>query len=167
MLVDIGRSGAEFSHNRVYRYTLWREWDESKGTIAFIGLNPSTADESKNDPTVRLCINHAKSWGYGKMYMLNIFAFRATDPTVMKAAVDPVGPDNIDMILETVDKSDMVLGCWGAHGSHLEQGKKIFEVLDSKCISIHCFGVTKGGHPRHPLYMKKVLKPLLYEGSSR
>ena len=88
------KTGAIFSGCRTYRYTLWRSWDRDKGDVMFIGLNPSTADETLNDPTVRRCINYAKSWGYGGIYMANMFAFRATDPKEMKQAKDPIGYRN-------------------------------------------------------------------------
>lgn len=83
-----------FSPCREYRYTLYREWAPGDKVVMFIGLNPSTADEVNNDPTVRRCINYAKQWGYTGMYMTNIFAYRATDPNVMKAHPEPVGAEN-------------------------------------------------------------------------
>lgn len=164
MLLAVEGSGAEFSSDRKYRYTLWREWDKSKGTVAFVGLNPSTADETRNDPTVRRCINYAKMWGYGKMFMLNIFGFRATDPKVMKAEKSPVGPDNMQKIMDTVKECDLVVGCWGSHGVHSEQGRLVWDVLNSEGVKVHTFGVTKSGHPKHPLYLSKNLKVKLFEG---
>ena len=88
------RTGAEFSKDRIHRYALYRVWDESKPLIMLIGLNPSTADENKDDPTIKRCVSFAKHWGYGGLIMVNIFAYRATDPRKMKKATDPVGPDN-------------------------------------------------------------------------
>jgi hypothetical protein len=87
-------SDAVFSEDRFYRYLLRRIWDSDKPMIAFIGLNPSTADEINNDPTITRCITRAHDSGYGGIYMLNLFAFRATDPKVMKAFPRPIGPEN-------------------------------------------------------------------------
>jgi len=164
-LLDIAGSGAEFSLDRMYRYKLWREWDSTKGCVAFVGLNPSTADERVDDPTVRRCINYAKAWGFGRLVMLNIFAFRATDPKMMMANMNPVGPGNIETIVEVARSSSMVVACWGAHGAYRGQGRQVMELLDRARVPLHCLGVTKGGHPKHPLYLKKDLKPELLEGS--
>jgi hypothetical protein len=92
-------SGAVFSPDQKYRYVLWREWSGHPRRLVVIGLNPSTADATKNDPTVTRCINFAKREGCGGMIMLNLFAFRATDPGVMMEAADPVGPENDKYIL--------------------------------------------------------------------
>ena len=96
-----------FSPCRRYRYTLWRAWDMfNPGYVMFIGLNPSTADEVQDDPTIRRCIGYAKEWGYGAFCMTNIFAFRATDPRVMKAQADPVGPENDKWLTECAKGAD-------------------------------------------------------------
>jgi len=163
-LFDSGSKGAEFSLDRRYRYKLWREWDSSKGAVAFVGLNPSTADESLDDPTIRRCINYAKAWGYGRMFMLNIFSFRATDPKIMKAEKEPVGPGNMEAIKAVAESCDLVIGCWGVHGDHLDQGAKIVDMLREGHVPLYCLGLTKGGHPRHPLYLRKDLRPVLFEG---
>ena len=88
------KTDAKLSECRKYRYALWRTWDETKPHVMIIGLNPSTADETKDDPTITRCINFAKSWGYGGVCMANLFAYRATEPTVMKGSTDPVGTEN-------------------------------------------------------------------------
>ena len=93
-------SGADFSKCRKYRYTLWRTWDASKSKVMFLGLNPSTADEVKNDPTVTRCINYSKRWGYGGMYMMNIFSFRTTYPVELKKAQNPIGDKNDFWIIQ-------------------------------------------------------------------
>lgn len=149
--------GAKFSPCRKYRYTLWRVWDEEKPMIAFLALNPSAADEEKNDPTVQRCINYAKKWGYGGMYMLNIFAFRATDPKVMKAEEDPVGEENDKFILETIEKVDRLICAWGNHGQHMDRSDDIEILLHG--LKLECLGVNKSGEPKHPLYLKADLEP--------
>lgn len=152
-------SGAEFSPDRVHRYALWRTWDKSKEIAMFIGLNPSTADEVKNDPTVTRCINYAFRWGYGGMIMSNIFAHRATDPKVMKGAADPVGPDNDRWLLRLAEKASLIVAVWGNHGEFMERGKAVMGLFEG--IDFHCLILNKTGHPKHPLYCSSSLKPVL------
>ena len=112
--------GALFSPCRKYRYTLWRIWAPDKPYACFLGLNPSTADETADDPTVRRCIDYSKRWGMGSLLMLNIFAYRSTDPEKMKAVADPVGPDNDRWIKEIAGNAGIVIAAWGNHGDHLD-----------------------------------------------
>ena len=107
-------SGAGFSLCRTWRYKLWRRWSSAGPTVAFIGLNPSTADELNDDPTIRRCIGFARHWGFGGMYVLNVFAFRSTNPRALRGAADPVGPRNNAALLTTCRRCDMVVACWGA-----------------------------------------------------
>ncbi len=102
----LSHSGATFSQCRTWRYALWRRWDSSKSPLIVIGLNPSTADERQDDPTIRRCINLAKREGCGSYVMLNLFAFRARDPKVMKAHAEPIGPEN-----------DVAIAAWCTFGS--------------------------------------------------
>ena len=115
---------ATFSECRRYRYSLSRVWEWSDFQAVFVGLNPSTADESNDDPTIRRCIGFAKDWGFGGILMLNLFAFRATKPEDMKLADDPVGPDNDKTLRHWLDQYQG-LACWGNHGSHLNRGIEI------------------------------------------
>lgn len=151
------KTGAHFSPCRKWRYSLWRVWDIGP-MCAFIGLNPSTADETENDPTVTRCINFAKSWGYCGMYMLNAFAFRATDPKVMKAASDPVGPDNDRALVYFSGLSKIVVAAWGIHGAFRNRNERVVDLIPD----LQCFGMTAAMHPRHPLYLKSDLKPIPY-----
>jgi len=151
---------AVFSEDRAYRYQLTRTWDETNADIcAFIGLNPSTADETEDDPTIRRCIDFARQWGHGGLIMLNLFAFRATDPKVMKAAADPIGPENIFKILEGCERSSRVVAAWGVHGSHMGMGRRVAKLMQPR---LECLGTTKAGHPRHPLYLRKDTKPAAF-----
>lgn len=152
---------AIFSPCRRYRYALWRDWQNElsgKGTAMFIGLNPSTADELQDDPTVRRCINFAKSWGYDRLCMTNIFAFRATDPKVMMAAHEPIGEKNNRYLCELASEAAIVIAAWGVHGEYRGRGREVVEMIPG----VHCLRVTKGGHPQHPLYLPKSLQPQLY-----
>lgn len=152
-------SGAEFSQCRDYRYSLWRFWGKSKGCVAFICLNPSTANEYKNDPTIRRCINYAQSWGYGGLVMLNLFAYRATKPEFLYNASDPIGPDNDFHLRNISNKADIIIAAWGIHGNYLDRDKTVMKILkDPKCLAI-----TKNGYPKHPLYLKKDLKPISFK----
>jgi hypothetical protein len=152
-------STASFSSCRRYRYSLWRRWgDASLGYAMFIGLNPSTADEVEDDPTIRRCIQFAKDWGYGALCMTNLFAFRATYPAVMKAQEDPVGPENDTSLLHLAKDADVVVAAWGTHGSHQGRGKHVGGML----ANLTCLRLTKAGHPGHPLYLPKSLTPIPY-----
>lgn len=152
-------TGAQFSDDRIYRYALWRTWNEGAGHVMFIGLNPSTADETQDDPTIRRCIGFAKSLGYGGIYMLNLFAFRATDPLVMKAATDPVGPANNDELRRYAESSSFIVAAWGCHGDYLK--RDIWARMNLP--NLHHLGLTKAGQPRHPLYLRADTKPMRYE----
>lgn len=122
----------------------------------FIGLNPSTADEVNDDPTIRRCIAFAKSWGYGSLCMTNLFAFQATKPDDMKAAADPVGPDNDRHLIELARGAGVVIAAWGANGTHL--GRNV--IVRSMIPNLHCLKKTSAGHPGHPLYLRADLKPI-------
>lgn len=146
-----------FSPCRTYRYALWREWIGGDGYAMFVGLNPSSADENLDDPTIRRCVAFAKMWGYSGLCMTNLFAFRATDPKDMKAAADPVGPDNDEHLRTLAVEAGVIVAAWGANGTHRgrdAEARKMLPVL-------HCLALTKAGHPGHPLYLLKTLTPVL------
>lgn len=144
-----------FSPCRAYRYTLWREWIGGEGYAMFVGLNPSTADETQDDPTIRRCIAFAKAWGYAGLCMTNLFAFRATDPKVMKAAGDPVGPENDRHLLIAGAGAGVIVAAWGANGTHRGRDSEVRWLLPR----LQCLSLTKDGHPGHPLYLRKTLTP--------
>jgi hypothetical protein len=144
--------GATFSDCRTYRYNLWRLWDEDGPKLNVIGLNPSTADENVDDPTIRRCIGFAMDWGYGGLVMTNLFAFRSTDPKGLTAVDDPVGPKN-DEFLEFWACAGTPLAAWGAHP--MAQGRSLDVIRMLHYLEVECLGFTKGGAPRHPLYVPK------------
>lgn len=154
-------SDAVFSPCRKWRYSFWRIWDKRRPMVLFIGLNPSTATEIDNDPTVTRCINYAKAWGFGGMYMANIFSYRATDPRVMKAFADPVGPQNDAWLLKMHRQSKMAVAAWGTHGTHLDRESQVIKLFEG--LSLYCLGLTKDQHPKHPLYLKRDLEPAPYK----
>lgn len=152
-----------FSKDRKYRYVLHRRWDDTKPLIGFVGLNPSTADESINDPTIRRMIGFAKDWGYGGVLVGNIFALRSTDPKKLYTSKDPVGPDNNEWLNTIQTETEQVVACWGTHGHLLNRGVEVRFLLFggqffcvAKCIQV--FGLTKYGYPKHPLYLSKNAK---------
>lgn len=158
------KSSAEFSPCRKYRYSLWRIWDRGKPIILFIGLNPSTADEVNNDPTITREIGYALDWGYGGLVMCNIFAFRAPKRKDMKKADNPIGGKLNDLTLKLWHvKCDLTIAAWGIDGAYLNRGQEVFEMLNP-LKSLYCLFVTQGGYPGHPLYLRKGLKPILYGG---
>ena len=150
---------AIFSDNRKYRYTLWRTWDSKMGYAMFIGLNPSTADERLDDPTIRRCMGFSKDWGYGGMIMTNLFAFRATNPQDMKNAKDPIGPKNDYFIRVCSGYASITIAAWGVNGIYLQRDKCVISLIPNK----HVLGFTKAGHPLHPLYLSKKLRPIKWE----
>lgn len=146
--------GAKLSPDRLYRYRLWRIWDKSKPLILFIGLNPSTADEWVNDPTIRRCIGFAHDWGYGGMLFGNLFAYRNTYPEQLKiCTVDPIGSDNdIELKAMNAEASKTIL-CWGNDGTYMGRGAIVMKMFPDA----YCFGFTKQGQPKHPLYLPKTV----------
>jgi len=154
---------AIFSPCRRWRYILTRTWDPTKGICVMIGLNPSTADETEDDPTIRRCKRFAKDWGYGGIYMVNAFALRATDPKVMLAAgANAVGPRNNEYLLEVGRVAEIAVACWGAHGHHLGRQHDIRRMYAGAMLNLYALGFTKDGLPLHPLYLRADTLPKLW-----
>lgn len=155
------KAGAEYSPCERFRYRLWRIWDSDKKPCAFIGLNPSTATEAVSDNTVTRCIRFSEAWGYGGLFMLNIFAFRATQPKDMYACGEPIGgPRNDAAILETVAQCGVVVAAWGNHGLHLNRGEAVRAMIPG----LRALRITGQGCPQHPLYLPASLQPTPWEG---
>ena len=153
---------AEYSDCEKFRYTLTRVWDETQGRVLFIMLNPSTATEIQNDPTVERCERRARAMGFGGFRVCNIFAYRATDPRDMRAALDPVGPLNDDAIRNAVPWADQVVCAWGTHGAHLDRGPAVEALLRETKAPLYHLGLSQAGHPKHPLYISYQTKPELW-----
>ena len=156
-------AGAIFNATRTHRYMLWRSLSDlttpgHRLAVCFVGLNPSTADEQHDDPTVRRCINFARTWGFAVFYMLNAFAFRATDPREMKAADDPIGPANSVTLHTISNHCDLTVACWGNHGTYMNRAAEVLPLLKHPA----CLGTTKTDQPRHPLYLSKSTQPRPY-----
>lgn len=149
---------ADFSPCRQYRYSLFRIWDSSKPWALFVCLNPSTADETNDDPTVRRCIQFARDWGYGGFCMSNIFAYRATDPKVMKAHPSPFGEVNNEWLVKLAKNAGIVVCAWGKNGKHLKRDQEVLELL-RPVAKLHYLKLTNDGMPYHPLYLPASLTP--------
>lgn len=150
----------QFSPDRLHRYTLHRNIRQiGGGMINFLCLNPSTADEKQDDPTVRRCINWASLWGFDDLIVTNIFAYRATDPTEMKRAIDPVGPANDHWIDYTANLARVVVCGWGNHGSHRGRSVEVLKMLRKYDEKIHCLRLTGAMEPNHPLYLPTAIRP--------
>lgn len=152
---------AVLSSCRRYRYSLTRIWNNQLPKLMFIMLNPSTADETNNDPTIRRCIRYAKEWGYGGLYVCNLFSYRATKPLDLLNTEEPIGEENYMYIKQIAEQVDKVICAWG--NKHIV--KKILthqnplELLDFISSKLYCIELSKDGTPKHPLYLKAHLLP--------
>ena len=150
------KKDAKLSACRRYRFALWRTWDESRPLAMFIGLNPSTADENKDDPTLVRCMNFAKSWGYGGVCTANLFAYRATKPEDMLAVERPVGRANDRWLQRLSARSGVVIAAWGNHGIYMNRAKRVRDLIPD----LHYLKMNASGEPAHPLYLKGTLVPI-------
>ena len=156
-------SVAVYSDCERYRYLLTRTWDPTGRKALFIMLNPSTATEVQNDPTVERCERRARTLGFGAFRVTNIFAWRATDPRDMRAAGDPIGPENDAAILQSCPWADQVICAWGTHGEHLDRGAAVEALLRATKLPLFHLGLSKAGHPKHPLYIAYSEQPRLWD----
>jgi hypothetical protein len=149
-------AGADIRGRRKqYRYALWRIWDRELPAVMFVGLNPSTADARRDDPTLVRCMGFARDWGYGGVYTANLFAYRATEPRDMKQAESPIGPDNDRVILELAGKADKVIATWGNDGAWMNRAAEVRALLPE----LHYLKMNRSGQPAHPLYLPGSLTP--------
>ena len=155
-------SVAVYSPCERYRYMLTREWAPDRGRALFVMLNPSTATEVQNDPTVERCERRARALGFGAFRVCNIFAYRATDPREMRAQADPVGPLNDHAIAESAPWADQIICAWGTHGAHLARGAAVEALLRAAKRPLWHLGLTQAGHPKHPLYIGYQVQPTIW-----
>ena len=152
-------SVAVYSPCERYRYSLTRTWNPKGRRVMFVMLNPSTATEVQNDPTVERCERRARALGYGAFRVTNIFAWRDTDPRRMRAAADPVGPLNDAAILDGAAWADRIVAAWGTHGAHLGRGAAVEHLLRGAGHPLFHLGLSQAGHPKHPLYIAYTRQP--------
>ena len=153
----LSRNSAEKPLSRTRTTTRTRtKRNVSPRRIVWVGLNPSTADEVTLDQTLAAVCRYSRNWGFSQVVMLNLFAFRATDPRDLKRAKDPIGPDNDKHLLAEVSQADQVIACWGGHGRFLGRDRQVSELL---AVSFECLLKNRTGTPHHPLYLKSRIKP--------
>jgi hypothetical protein len=149
-----------------YRYLLTRRLGIGNRTAAFIMLNPSTADDERDDPTIRRCISFARRWGCARLVVANLFALRTTDPAAMRKARDPVGPENQIWIEEAVKRAvaprnpsarGPVVCAWGTQGRYMNQDITFLRSIEG-LLQPMALGLTRDGHPKHPLYVPYKVK---------
>lgn len=174
------RGTAVFSPCRTYRYMLERtvrsgaemyppgangRQGPPASAVAFVLLNPSTADAFQDDPTIRRCMGYARDWGYDSLYVLNIFALRSTDPKGLYAAADPVGQHADAYIKKVMARVDRVVCGWGEHGRYRKRGEWVFRLIQQFHCPM-CLRTTQSGEPNHPLRLPRTLQPVQYLRSS-
>lgn len=156
-------SSAIYSECEQYRYALTRIWDPAQPRALFVMLNPSKATEVQNDPTVERCERRARALGFGAFRVVNIFAWRETHPQLMRQATDPVGPDNDTQLLAGCAWADQIICGWGTHGAHMNRGTQVAKLLRSRGFELSVLGLTKAGHPKHPLYIAYAAQPISWQ----
>lgn len=151
-----------FDDRQQYRYRMARSWGPTSEVVTFVLLNPSTADGHHDDPTTRRCISFARQWGFDGLHIVNLFAFVATDPLLLRPSLDPVGPANDEHILLAAGESRLVVAGWGNQGMRFGRDQDVLSLLGASGTLVTCFGLTKRGAPKHPLYLRKAasLRPL-------
>lgn len=168
-------TGAAFSPDRRYRWSLYRRWAEG-GSVLFICLNASTADETKDDPTVRRCVNFARDWGYGAMSVGNLFGLRSMDPNLLYTTFDPIGLENDYRLSVMAKDADRIVLAWGNHGKCRGRAEQVTAMLKAPALfwalrdrsviwpakPLYCFGVNKSGEPVHPLYQRRDTRLVRY-----
>lgn len=148
-----GERGALLSEGGEYRYLLWRRWDLQRsigGMVAFVGLNPSTADAIADDHTIRVCRNRAKKWGFGGMCMLNLYAVRSKDPNYLRGHPDAIGERCDEVMLYVAQHVGVVVACWGSHTTVPKRASAVCRLLRANHVRLHHCGCNQDGQPCHP-----------------
>lgn len=160
------RKRAVISDDGLYRYQLWREWDEATAADPFvllIGLNPSTADGETDDATVRRVVGFTERWGYKRLCMVNLFAYRATRPEAMMDVAEPDGPDNEAHVMAAAASAGLIVCAWGNGGAYRDRGDQVVRMLWQHRLAPYHLGLTRvGEQPKHPLYLPSTATPQLW-----
>jgi hypothetical protein len=159
--------GATLSPCGLYRYQLWRVWDETRPRLLFIMLNPSTADAEVDDPTIKKCIKYARAWGYGGLEVVNLYALRSTDPNALKGHPNPRGDENDRYIFESACRAGCIVAAWGQHKAIGARGRYIKRLLAQQGFDLYCLRTTKNGQPWHPLYVPDAQTPVGFHMTER
>ena len=158
----LGTASAVFSEDETYRYLLTRTWGP-RPYVTWVMLNPSTADHEVNDPTIVRCMNFSRRWGLGGLTVVNLYGLRSTDPAALASHPDPVGPENDRVIAGNCEPPQMVIAAWGSGFRQQDRPAKVAAIFAAAGRKLLCLGVTKDGHPRHPLYVRGDTTPTPYE----
>ena len=170
MDIKFTNSSAKISECGKYRYELTREWSSSgraphtakEGQVIFCLLNPSKADAKEDDPTIRRCIGFAQEWSYSRLVVVNLYAYRATNPKKLLKCSDPVGESNDKYILKNAKEADLFIAGWGRKRKGLVRDQFVLDILRSSGIFIHALGVNDDGTPKHPSRLNKNAVPRPY-----
>ncbi len=154
---------AVISPDGAYRYELVRRWGRGDSVVVFVMLNPSTADARKDDATIRRCMGFARQWGHDALVVVNLFAFRATDPANLAAVNDPIGPENDAYIRKACQQASRIVCAWGAHPIVDARQKAVLSLIAAE---VECLGLTAAGRPRHPLYLASDTQPFQFQLTS-
>lgn len=146
---------AEFDPTGTYRYRLSRCWGGNGGELVVVMLNPSRADASRNDPTLRRCLGLAQGWGYSRLITVNLFAYRTPYPQELLLVSDPVGPANDTYLLAAAAQADTLLLAWGNGGRLRQRAAQVKQLLAAHRHQWRCLGINQTGQPRHPLYVRR------------
>ncbi|GMU40946.1 MAG: hypothetical protein AMXMBFR23_18120 [Chloroflexota bacterium] len=144
--------GASGSRDGRYRYSLTRRWSDGP-RVAWVMLNPSTAGARTDDPTLRRCLAISMRHGFGSLEVVNLFALRSTDPAGLRLAAYPAGPRAGVAVARALRRADAVVAAWGVPPRGLEA--RAAEVRSRLPDGVLALGLTRGGHPRHPLYVPR------------
>lgn len=164
-LFQFQESDAVISDCGKYRYLLRRTWDAAKLRALLVMLNPSTADAENNDPTIKSCIRLCSGLGYGSFEVVNLYAWRSTDPSRLGYVADPVGRDNNRTILSAIERCDIPICAWGKNAGP-DRAREVWQTIKSRRPAIFCFGTNKNGTPKHPLYIKSGTALVKFDGKA-
>lgn len=164
--LPLGVSGAEMDDQ--YRYQLWRVWDEEQDRLGWVMLNPSTADHTEDDPTIRRCLGFARSWGFGSIEVVNLYALRATQPQVVSTAIKEhgesyaIGPHNDEHLVDACGRCKTIVAAWGAQKFADARAEVVTSLLRAHHPNVLCLGLTAARQPRHPLYLANDTIPKIF-----
>ncbi|WP_038015682.1 DUF1643 domain-containing protein [Synechococcus sp. PCC 7335] len=163
---DLVERTAIFDQTGQYRYCLGRRWQSGGSSVAFVMLNPSQADASRDDPTLRACMQFAQRWEYAALDVVNLFGYRTPHPTKLKQVDDPIGDQNDRYLRQAVEAAERVVLAWGNWGCLSGRDRAILSLLAPYREKLTYLQLNRSGQPRHPLYIKRSVLPQRYPVSS-
>ena len=146
---------AKFDCTGRYRYWLSRRWRKQGTEVAFIMLNPSQADATRDDPTLRACIQFAQCWQHAALNVVNLFGYRTHQPKQLSSVADPIGPENDQHVMQAAERADQIVLAWGNWGRLMERDRTVLQLLTPHTHKLHYLQLNCSGQPRHPLYIKR------------